>query len=363
MAEQDAFSSDVDVFIDGTELSDDVVISFVVERDLGQPDMAVITLRDDRREFSNSCKPTQSIEVKAGGGQGGHDDATSKLTVFKGEVVGIEPTYKAQGDSKVVIRCFNKMHRLVRGKKSKTWQQQSDQDIVSSIVGAAGLSAQCGNDPKITHEHVYQHAQSDLEFIRVRAARLGFEVWCEDTTLYFDKPKLDVDSGIELKIEEAAEHHLKTFHARLSSANVLNKVTVRGWDPKKKEEIVGEATAQSSPLGSSKAASASQDHGAAVTVTVDHPIYSVAEAQAIAKSKLAEANLTYIVAEAECRGHGAYKPGIVVKLTVNHDQADDRFNGKYLVKGVTHKYTHGTGGNPTGGFVSVLRLVRDAEKP
>ena len=358
-AEHSAFSTDVDVFIGGKEIEDPDVVSFVAERDLNQPDMGVITLRNDHDKHSKDVKVGDEVEIKAGGSQEGAE----KVSIFKGEVVGIEPTYKAQGDSKVVIRAFNKMHRMLRGKKSKTWQDQSDQDIVSSIVGAHGLSAQCGSDPKITHLHVYQHNQTDLEFIRVRAARLGFAVWCEDTKLYFDKPKTDQDSGIELKIEEAAEHHLKAFHARVSAANVVNKVTVRGWDPKKKEEIVGEATAASSRLGSTNASSAAGELGTAVTFTVDHPIYSVAEAQAIAKSKLGEHMMSYLTGEAECRGHGAYKPGIVVKITVNADTPDDRFNGKYLVTGVTHKYTHGSGGNPTGGFVSVLRVSRDAEKP
>ena len=358
-SEHSAFSTDIDVFFDGTEVEDADVVSFVVERDLGQPDMAVITLRNDHHKHTKDRNPAQTVEIKAGGAEEG----APKTVVFKGEICAIEPLYKAQGDSRVVIRAFNKMHRLLRGKKSKTWQSMSDQDIVSSIAGNAGLSAECGSDPKITHEHVYQHNQNDLEFIRVRAARLGFSVWCEDTKLYFDKPKVDQDSGIELKLEEAAEHHLKAFHARASTATVIKKVTVRGWDPKKKEEIVGEAEAANSPLGSTNAASAAGDHGQAVTFTVDHPIFSVAEAQAIAKAKLGEMNMGYLTGEAECRGHGEYKPGIVVKITVNAETADDRFNGKYLVNGVTHKYTHGSGQNPTGGFVSVLRVSRDAEKP
>ena len=354
-----AFSTDVDVIIDGKEIVDDDVIAFVIEKDLDQADMAVVTLRNDKDKHSKDAKPAQTVEIKAGGSSEG----APKTCIFKGEIVGIEPAYKAQGDSRVVIRAFNKMHRMLRGRKSKTYQDQSDQDVVSSIVGAYGLSAQCGSDPKITHKHIYQHNQSDLEFVRVRAARLGFSVWCEDTKLYFDAPKLDQDSGIELKMEQAGEHHLKSFTVRLSSANVLKKVTVRGWDPKKKEEIVGSASASSSPLGSTNAASGAGELGKSETFTVDHPIFSKQEADAIAKSKLGENNLSYITGQAECRGHGAYKPGIVVKLLVDADNADNRFNGKYLITGVTQKYTHGTGGNPTGGFVSVLRVSRDAEKP
>ncbi len=219
-SDQSGFSTEIDVFFDGTEVEDADIISFVVERDLGQPDMAVITLRNDHHKHTRDRSPAQSVEIKAGGAQEG----SPKSTVFKGEIVGIEPVFKARGDSRVVIRAFNKMHRMLRGTKSKIFQNQSDQDIVSSIVGAHGLSAQCGSDPKITHLHVYQHNQTDLEFVRARAARLGFSVWCEDTKLFFDKPKTDQDSGIMLKIEETGEHQLKAFHARVSAVNVVNKV-------------------------------------------------------------------------------------------------------------------------------------------
>lgn len=361
MADNNAAAVDVDVFINGNEIPDTDIIICTADSDFDQPDMATITLRNDLSQNNATADHGQSVEIKFG------DPGGSKTTVFKGEVVGIEPSYREGGESRIVIRAFNKMHRLTRGKKSKTYQKQSDQDVVSSIVGSAGLSATCGSSPKITHEHLYQHGQTDLEFIRVRAARLGFHVWCVDTTLYFDAPKCDQDSGIELKLHLPAEGDtkpfLKAFHARMSSAAVLGKVTVRGWDPKKKEEIVGEESAPASKLGSKKASSGASQFGDNATFTVDHPIYSVEEAKAIAKSRLAAANFGYLTAEAVCRGAPTLKLGIVVKCIVNEEAADDRFNGKYLVAGCTHKYTHSGGGGGGGGYETVLRLWRDAEKP
>lgn len=352
-------SVDIDIFINGAEVDDNDIIVCTTDSDFDQPDMATITLRNDRSRNTTAADHAQSVEIKFGAPGG------SKTTVFKGEVVGIEPTYNAGGESRIVIRAFNKMHRLSRGKKSKTWQKQSDQDVVSSIASQAGLTAQCGSDPKIKHDHLYQHGQTNLEFIRVRAARLGFRVWCEDTKLFFDKPKTDQDSGIELKLEQGSddEPFIKKFSGRMSSANVLKKVTVRGWDPKKKEEIVGEESAPASKLGSKKGSDAAGEFGDGATFTVDHPIYSVDEAKAIAKSKLAEANFSYLTAEVVCRGSTRLKLGLVVKVTVNDDTADDRFNGKYLIAGCTHKYTHAAPGGGSGGYETLLRLWRDAEKP
>jgi hypothetical protein len=140
-------------------------------------------------------------------------------------------------------------------------------------------------------------------------------------------------------------------------------VTVRGWDPEKKQEIVGEATASSSKLGATNAAAASDAFGEVKTFTVDHPIASVEEAKAIAQAKLDDLSMSYITGEAECFGNPTYKPGVVVKITVNPEQADDVFNGKYFVSGVAHIYSHAGGGaGGGGGYTTILKLARDAQK-
>lgn len=77
--------------------------------------------------------------------------------------------------------------------------------------------------------------------------------------MYFDAPKLDADSGLEFSYEQQPKDgkgdKLKSFNGRLSNAQVVKKVTVRGWDPEKKQEVVGEEQAKPSKLGSSNAAS------------------------------------------------------------------------------------------------------------
>jgi uncharacterized protein len=339
----------------GTRIEDGKLQAFSIDQDLSQPDMCVLVLRNEGSEISHEAKLGDAIEVKIGGESGKH--------IFQGEVVGIEPEYKAGGESKCVLRAFNRMHRLLRGRKSRTFLDQSDQDIVNTIAGDSGLSAECGSDTRITHEHVYQHNQTDLEFLRIRAARIGYEVWVEDRTLHFDKPKTDRDSGLELIFGEPNEGlTLTSFLPRLSSASVVEKVVVRGWNPEKKEEIVGEATGSGSRLGSKTGdAETKTAFGSIVTYEVDHPIFSVEEAKAIAEARLGELRMGYITGEALCKGNADFKPGVVIKITVNKDKSDDRFNGKYLIGGATHRFSHTQGGSGEGGYRSLLRVSRDAE--
>ena len=360
MAEQNIASAVAfKVKVQGSEIEDIYMVGWTVEQDLGQPDMCSVILRNEDHSFSDKYKLGDPVEVTAG---------DSDTMVFKGELNGMEPTYKASGENVMVLRAFNKLHRLTRVRKSKTFVKQSDKDIVGAIAGEHGLSPKAGSScsaPK--HEHVYQHNQTDLEFLRVRAARHGYDVWVDDADLYFDAPDPSKDSGIKLRYGEAGESgeegavFLKRFTPRLSAARPLEEVEVRGWDPVKKEEIVGTFKAPSSPLGSKAGHSETKSaFGALKTYSVDHPIYSVDEAKKIAESIVSEANMSYITGDGECRGTPDIKPGVVVTITVNPDKGGDRFNGKYMVVGSTHRYSNTKVGD-TGGYVTGIRVNRSGE--
>lgn len=338
----------------GSDIEDGKLISFVVEQDVDQPDMCAIQVNNDNHEFTGKVNLGDDIEVKVG---------EDEVIIFKGEIVAIEGLYKSEGGSKLVIRGFNKLHRLVRGPKSRTYVEMKDSDIASQIAQENGLSAEA-EATSVTHDHVYQHNMTDLSFLRQRAARNGFEVLVEDRTLHFRKPKVSEDSGIELGLNDPEKDGLiKTFQPRLSSAQVVSEVEVRAWDPEKKEVIVGKATAANSPLGQTTGASASSSpFGQTVSITVDSPVASVDEANKLAEARLGDLTMGYITGEAMCKGNAKIKAGITVKITVNTEEAADRFNGKYFINGCTHRYKHATGGGEGAGFVTLVRFSRDAEK-
>ena len=338
----------------------DFLVSWAVDQDLGQPDMCTVTIRNENHDYTSGKGKVSigdKLEITAG---------ESKVSVFKGEVSGIEPVYKANGENVIIVRAFNRLHRLLRGTKSRTFLNQSDQDIVTQVAGDHNLIPKCGDKTKIPHEHVYQHNQTDLEFLRTRAARIGYEVWVDGDDLYFDAPDNAKDSGIKLRYGDAKtsvekdQVFLKRFSPRMSSAAVVDEVTVRGWDPLKKQEIVAVAKPRASKLGTTNASDAKKNFGNVSTFEVDHPIFSPEEAQAIADAKLAESMMGYLTGDGDCRGTPEIRPGVVITITVNPDQPEDRFNGKYMVAGASHRYSHAKFGD-TGGYVTSFRVNRDAE--
>jgi phage protein D len=346
-----AVSPNVDVFIDGAEVPDSDFQSYTVDRDMFQPDMAAIVLSNQGDVYSKK-RIGQPVEIKVG------KDSTS---IYQGEITGLEPTFKGGEKTRILIRAMNKMHLLLRKRKSITFTDKSDQQILSQVVGDAGLTLEWKHDKTITYKHVYQHNQTDLEFLRTRAARMGCHVWCVGTKIYVKQPNLRDRLGIELTVDEGgAEAQLRSFTPRLSSASIFKKVTVKGWNPETKELIVGEASAEKSGLGSETASAGSGAHGEEENFTVDHPIWSKEEATALAKARLTELSLQYMTGEAEVTGNPKFELGKTVKIVANGVEKDDPFNGDYYIMGISHRHTMSK--SKDGGFVTILRLARDAQK-
>jgi phage protein D len=341
-----AAAPNVDVMLNGNPIPDADFISYIVERDMNQPDMAAVVLTNQNDIYSPDIKIGAELEIKVG-------DAPK--SIFKGEVLGAEASYKGGETTKLLIRGVNKMHRLLRMRKSITFADKSDQQIISQVCNDAGLTLDWQHDKSITYKHVYQHNLTDLEFIRMRAARMGCHVWCVDTKLCVQQPNLRETSGVKLSVDE--EGNLRAFSPRISSAVVVKKVTVRGWNPETKELITGDASAEDSPLGDENAVTACGDLGKEETFTVDHPIWSKEEADALAKARLVELNLSFLTGELECAGNPDITLGKVIEVTANAN-AKDPFNGRYFVMGVTHRHTMPKGKD--GGYVTIVKLARDA---
>ncbi len=234
-----------------------------IERDIGQPDMATLVLANQSDAYSATALGAPVV-VAAGG-----------ATLFDGEVIAVEPTYRGGGRTQITLRAVNHMHRLARTRRSMTFVDKTDRDIIAHAATAAGLDLRWQHDAAIAYQHVYQHDQADLDHVRSRAARLGCHVWCVGRTLFVQPPQLCDELGIHLSVDADSDGaQLRAFTPRMSAAGVVGAVTVKGWNPETKQPIVGHASAgavaaRARQLGAAVAAGAL---GNAAIVTVDHPV-------------------------------------------------------------------------------------------
>jgi Bacteriophage probable baseplate hub protein len=342
---------DCAVTLGGKQLSGDEVHDIVVEADLDQPDHAVVTLANMTTKYSETVNEGDDVEIKLGF----VGEPNGPVTVFKGEITGIEPIYDARSPARVLIRCLNQLHRLARGKKSVAYKQVTDKDIVDKICQTYGLTAKYGDGaPRTQYQHVYQNNMTDLEFVRTRAARIGCEIFVVDKELHFQK-RADADSGVVLQFGAPGDGALERFVPRLSTAQQVSEVRVFGWDPKDKKEIIGTATPQASKLGNTHGSKvADAKHSNVLLVQAEVPVTSKEEADNVAKAILNERLMSFITGDGVCRGTPELKPGIVIQIGIN----DKRFDGKYYVTSVRHRYIHA---GTSGGYRTEFKVRRDAK--
>src|SRR5690606_29448693 len=69
-------------------------------------------------------------------------------------------------------------------RRFRTYENTTDAQIAEEIAREHGIAAEAaGSGP--TYDRVQQWNQSDLAFLRERAAQIRAEVWIQDDTLHF----------------------------------------------------------------------------------------------------------------------------------------------------------------------------------
>jgi uncharacterized protein involved in type VI secretion and phage assembly len=330
--------------VDGSELPPGDaagVIDIAIEQDLVLPDAFTIRIRDTedrgRQREQLHCRLLDEDRFPIGGaieiGLGLEERATS---VLKGEIASLELEVRADGGPQVTVRGYDRAQRLHRERKSRAFRNVTDSDLVSQIGREYGLAAQVDSTREV-HEHVVQDNQSDWEFLRARADRVGFELFLVDNKLQFRKPAAD-ERPIELEFGTT----LQRLRLRLSAPSQVEEVLVKGWDPASKREIVGQAGRPShrARIGEQRpGADLARRLGNGRFVLSNQPVRTQREAELLAQSVLDDLAGEFIQLEGSCLGEVRLAPGQPVALK----NLGRRFDGTYYLSAATHRVTREEG--------------------
>jgi phage protein D/phage baseplate assembly protein gpV len=316
------------------------LIEITVDDSLYMPDMLTMCLNDPLLNWVDSELLVVGAQVQIKVTAAIHSEQSSSTDdLFNGEITALEPTFSHDGMSTLLVRGYDRSHRLHRGKFSRSFLNSTDSEIAQRVAREANLQAQV-DATNVVHEYVFQDNQTNLEFLHARAQRIGFELYVKDSTLYFTNRQQKQSSdrntaGIVLDWGS----NLLEFRPRLTTMTQVDEVIVRGWDPKLKTSIVGRAVkGQISPVvGISQSGSALSKQAFGVSaqaVVVDRPVKSQDEASVMAQALCDEISGDFIQAEGSAFGTPLIQAGRLIKVT----GVGNRFSGVYFVTSATHTY-------------------------
>lgn len=270
--------------------------------------------------------------------QNENPDENKQQWVISGEITAIETHFTSGGQAPIIVRGYDHSHRLYRGRYNRSFQNMTDRDIVSKIIGEVGIAAGQLEDSGAAHDYVFQQNQTNIEFMRERAARNGFELFVRDGKLNFRKPKQD--NSLELKWQK----ELTSFQVRVTSAEQVSSVEVRGWNYQDKKAIV--ASKSSATLltetdhgkGQKTSSAFKGNPPSPKLIVVDQPVASQEGADKIAQALFNELGDEFVHADANAEGTPKIRPGVVVKLS----GADmGKYAGNYYVTETRHVFSEG----------------------
>jgi len=260
----------------------------------------------------------------------------SAVKVFDGEVTTVSMERGRGTLDELVVVAYDRGHRLHRQGHARTFLKQTDSAIAQKIAGDHGLQAAVQATSQ-QHEYVVQHGQTDYEFLRERALRIGYQFWVSDKTLNF-KPRPAVTGGSTPTLTWGTD--LTQLRVRISAVDHVDEVTVRGWGAISKEAISGKSTAAAAPVSFTTASAKNtlrtdaQTFGASKQATGHVPVDTANDAEALAKSMITRAVGSGVLLHGECIGNPQIGAGGEVTIA----GAATSVNGTYLLTSVEHAY-------------------------
>ena len=322
--------------IDGSPASDALVhllTELVLDDSLSLPDMLDLTFSDFNSGFLESSPfkigCVVKVELTAPG------QPPSK---FEGECVSIGARYHG-GKFEATIRAFDMSHRLNRGRMTKTYESMTASDIFSRIISEHGLTKGTVDATSVKFPHRSVINETPFAFLRHLAAEHGLEAVAADNKMHFRKP---ASTGEAVTLAPGGS--LLSLDVEISASDQVKEVTVTGWDPKQKKEVVASSKVDTKAAKITLTpASVSTKMGTTKKLVIGGlPIDSQAHATAVAKATAEQLGSAFIDVRGTASGHTGLRAGGQIKL----EGVGKDVKGTYILSSTRHIW------NQDGGYVT-----------
>ncbi|OOG78488.1 type VI secretion system tip protein VgrG [Flavobacterium sp. A45] len=296
--------------------------------------------------------PTAKIMILDGEPNTGQFEASSSSTFLPGATISIEAGYDSKNElifkgiitsqslridsligSALEVECRDAAVKMIMGRKSVTYANKKNSDIISSIIGNySALESDVTTTTKVWPEQV-QHYVTDWDYILALAEANGLIVTTINGKISVNAPDKDTSSVLTVTYGD----NLLEFNAKLNSTTQLGNVTSNSWDYKNQEVINSEATPNIAGSGNLSTKKLSE--------VIDLPSFQLqtsapletADLNDWSKAQIIKSEYSKIMGEAKFKGTNLIDPGKYMTF----QGLGDRFNGDYLISGVVHNLSDG----------------------
>jgi phage protein D len=270
-------------------------------------------------------------------------------TVFVGHVSALEAGYAESREPEVVVLAEDRLMDFRMTRRFRTYENTTDAAIAEEIGAAHGVSVDASAEGP-SYDVVQQLNQSDLAFLRERAARIQAEVWLEGDTLHFR----DRGSRTGTEITLTQGNQLLEVRIRADLAHQRTAVRVSGYDARERDRIDEEAGSDAiegeTEGGSSGPKVLQRAFGERVSYRARDVPLTGDEAAAWARAEMLRRSRGFVTATGTTNG----TPDMVVGSRLRLERVGRPFNGGgYYVTRVHHSYTRENG----------FRTAFEAERP
>lgn len=339
----DTYASKPRVEVDGVALLPEHELQIervIVDDHVALPSMFVLRFRDPAMDLLGRAHIAIGSAVRVLAGRAGQE---ADEPLIDGEVTAIEAEFDATG-SHALVRGYDASHRLHRGRRTDTYRNMTDADIARMIARRAGIPTGRIDETSTVHRHVSQANQTDWDLLARRAHEIGFEFGIHDGKLDFKAPADAQDapqpgdlSAID-PLQLVLGANLTSLKPRVTSAEQVTDVYVRGWDPEQKQALVGRAPAKTSSAALSlDAKSLAATFGEAVYVGVDRPLATQDEVDRTAVALADRIAGSFAEAEGTALGNPTLRAGTTVSIGL----VGEPFEGVYSVTSSRHIFDVG----------------------
>ena len=252
-------------------------------------------------------------------------------SIFDGRITGIEAIYPEGGPPQLNVLAEDRLQDLRMTRRTRTFADVSDADVLNRIAGDHGLTAQINaNGP--SYKVLAQINQSDLAFLRERARSIDAELWVEGTKLLAESRSNRNNGTLQMTYGNT----LREFSVLADLAQQRTAMNVCGWDVAGKTTLKHETTdsvisgeLNGNLSGASILSSAFGDRKEAIVHTV--PLSSQ-EAQVQAEAFFRQTARRFIVGRGTAQTDSRLRVGNHVDL----QGLGPLFSGKYYLAEVRH---------------------------